>query len=315
MHNTQDIITWKEIITAAVNYTKSINVQGRVEKVDGLLIYVKHLTPVVGSQCQVGENIFAEVVSVNSMGCTLLAYVDTKKININDVVVPLNGAKIFVGDSMLGRVINGMGQPIDDKGSLRLDDMQALYGNSVSLLDRPLIEQQLITGIRAVDAFTPIGKGQRMGIFSGSGVGKSTLLGMIARHVKADVNIVALIGERGREVKEFLEYELGEEGLKHSIVIVASSDEGPSMRIRCAHYACALAEYFRDRGNDVVLYMDSLTRVARAQRELGLLRGEIPASRGYPPSPRWGSLFYIRTLWNCKKRNNYRTFYSACRWR
>ncbi len=284
MYNTQALATWKDILTTAIEYTSTAEAQGRVIAVDGLLIHVKHLRLAVGSQCKIEDDVLAEVVSVNREGCTLLAYSDPRTVCIGDSVIPINGFKVFVGSSMLGRVINAVGKPIDNKGPLRLEALQPLYAKPVSLLERPLIQQALYTGVRAIDAFTTIGRGQRVGIFSGSGVGKSTLLGMIARHVKTDVNVVALIGERGREVREFLEYELGPEGLKRSIVIVASSEEGPSVRIRCAHFACALAEYFRDKGSDVALYMDSLTRVARAQRELGLLRGEMPAARGYPPS-------------------------------
>ncbi len=284
MYNTQLLTTWKDILKSAIEYTSTTEVQGRVVAVDGLLIHVKNLCLAVGNQCRIRDDVLAEVVSVNSEGCSLLAYSDTRTVCINDIVRPLNGFKVFVGNSMLGRVINAVGKPIDNKGSLRLEALQALYAKPTSLLERPLIRQVLYTGVRAIDAFTTVGIGQRIGIFSGSGVGKSTLLGMIARHVKADVNVIALIGERGREVREFLEYDLGPEGLKRSVIIVASSEEGPSVRIRCAHFACALAEYFRDKGNDVALYMDSLTRVARAQRELGLLRGEMPAARGYPPS-------------------------------
>ena len=284
MYNTHALTTWKDILQTAIEYTSTTDAQGRVVAVDGLLIHVKHLRLAVGNQCKIGVDVLAEVVSVNSEGCALLAYSDPRTVCIDDIVIPINGFKVFVGNSMLGRVINAVGKPIDNKGPLRLEALQALYAKPTSLLERPLIHQPLYTGVRAIDAFTTVGVGQRMGIFSGSGIGKSTLLGMIARHVKTDVNVVALIGERGREVREFLEYELGQEGLKRSVVIVASSEEGPSVRIRCAHFACALAEYFRDKGNNVALYMDSLTRVARAQRELGLLRGEMPAARGYPPS-------------------------------
>lgn len=275
---------WKTILEAAIAYTKTNEAYGRVRAVDGLLIHAKNIRPTIGSQCKIGRSAIAEVVSVNDKGCALLSYADTRGVQVGDEVHPMNGSSVFAGPAMLGRIVNGLGKPIDNKGPLRHEALCPLYAPASSLLERPLIQEQLFTGVRVIDGFTSVGKGQRMGIFAGSGVGKSTLLGMIARHVRADVNIVALIGERAREVREFVEYELGEEGLRRSIVVVASSDEGASIRIRCAHLACALAEYFRDAGKDVVLYMDSLTRVARAQRELGLFRGEVPAARGYPPS-------------------------------
>jgi flagellum-specific ATP synthase len=189
-----------------------------------------------------------------------------------------------VSTKLLGRVINGQGEAIDGKGSIAAMKHYPAIQKAPDALSRTLIKDQLGTGVRAIDALLPFGKGQRLGIFAGSGVGKSTLLGMIARNTTADVNVIALIGERGREVREFIEHDLGPEGLKRSVIIVATSDQPPVARLKAAYVATAVAEYFRDLGKDVVLMFDSVTRFAKAQREIGLATGEAPATRGYPPS-------------------------------
>ena len=185
---------------------------------------------------------------------------------------------------MLGRVLDSLSQPYDDLGSYGADAWYPVSAASPGALKRQVINNRLTTGVRAIDFLTAVGKGQRMGIFSGSGVGKSTLLGMIARNTNADVNVIALIGERGREVREFIERDLGPEGMKKSVIIVSTSDTPPLARLRGAYAATAVAEYFRDQGKDVMLLFDSITRFARAQREIGLAAGEPPANRGYPPS-------------------------------
>jgi flagellum-specific ATP synthase len=191
---------------------------------------------------------------------------------------------IHVSDDLLGRIIDGMGNPIDGKGKIHTKDKRSIYALPPNPLLRQRIFEPISTGIKAIDAMLTIGKGQRVGIFSGSGVGKSTLIGMIARNTSADINVIALIGERGREVREFIEKDLGTEGLKRSIVVVATSDQPPLVRVKGALVATSIAEYFRDRGLDVMLMMDSATRLAMAQREVGLTIGEPPTSKGYTPS-------------------------------
>ncbi|PKN06361.1 MAG: flagellum-specific ATP synthase FliI, partial [Deltaproteobacteria bacterium HGW-Deltaproteobacteria-7] len=183
-----------------------------------------------------------------------------------------------------GRVINGLGNPIDNKGPIHFEDEYPIYAEPINPLDRGRIKDPMDLGIRALNGLFTCGKGQRMGIFAGSGVGKSVLMGMIARNTKADVNVIGLIGERGREVREFLEKNLGEEGLARSVVVVAASDMHPLIRMRAAYVATAVSEYFRDQGNDVLLMVDSLTRFAMAQREVGLSVGEPPTTKGYTPS-------------------------------
>lgn len=193
-------------------------------------------------------------------------------------------ATVPVGTELLGRVIDGLGRPIDDKGELEALEDRQLYGEASNPLFRPPIDQPLSLGVRAVDGLVTVGQGQRVGIMAGSGVGKSVLLGMIARNTSADVNVIALIGERGREVREFIEQNLGEEGLRRSVVIVATPDQSPLVRMRGAFVATTIAEYFCDQGKNVLLMMDSLTRFGMAQREIGLSTGEPPASKGYTPS-------------------------------
>ncbi len=192
--------------------------------------------------------------------------------------------EIPVGKELLGRIITGDGSPIDGKGPLLCKNFYPVDRKPPNAYNRKRINELIITGIKAIDAAITVGKGQRMGIFSGSGVGKSTLLGMIARNTNAHVNVIALIGERGREVRDFIEKDLGEEGLKRSVVVVVTSNEPPLLRIRGAYVATAIAEYFRDQGLDVMFLMDSITRFAMAQREIGLAIGEPPATKGYPPS-------------------------------
>jgi flagellum-specific ATP synthase len=202
----------------------------------------------------------------------------------SDVTATGKPVNVPVGDGLLGRVINAFGVPLDDAPITRADKEYPLYSQPLNPLKRAPIRQVMETGIKSIDSLLTLGKGQRVGIFAGSGVGKSTLLGMIARHMQADVNVIALVGERGREVKEFIEKSLGEEGLKKSVVVVATSDETALTRTHAALSATAIAEYFRDQGKDVMLMMDSVTRYAMALREIGLAVGEPPTARGYTPS-------------------------------
>ncbi|NLY70526.1 MAG: flagellar protein export ATPase FliI [Clostridiales bacterium] len=263
---------------------------GKIDKVIGMMIES------VGPDCKVGElckiynqgfngYINAEVVGFRGNKVLLMPYEEAEGISPGDLVEPTNTLlKINISEDLIGRVINATGEPIDGKGPIKAKVGYEVQSVSSNPLDRPRIKDVLEFGIKAIDGLLTIGKGQRIGIFSGSGVGKSTLMGMIARNVKADVNVIALVGERGREVREFLERDLGEEGLKRSVLVVATSDQPPMQRMKCALTATTIAEYFKDMGNDVLLMMDSLTRFAMAQREIGLASGEPPIARGYTPS-------------------------------
>lgn len=231
------------------------------------------------------ETVPAEVVGFREKRMLLMPLGDTRGIKPWSRIIPMGyPAQARVGKDLLGRVLDGLGQPIDTKGPLRWEKEYPIYAPSPPPLLRQRISTPVDVGVKAINGLMTLGKGQRVAIFSGSGVGKSTLLGMIARHTAAQVSVVALIGERGREVREFIERDLGEEGLKRSVVIVATSDQPPLIRMRGAYLATAIAEYFRDQGNDVLLMMDSITRFAMASREVGLAVGELPTSRGYTPS-------------------------------
>jgi len=273
----------------ALDEVDTIKFTGRVDRIVGLTI--ESVGPAVkyGELCRIklakGEYLFAEVVGFNKNRVILMPIGEMKG------VVP--GAEVFaagsalmvpVGGELLGRVINGVGRPIDGKGEIYTDQKYPVHNSGLNPLERSVITRPLSVGIRSIDGLNTVGRGQRIGIFSGSGVGKSTVIAMIARYTDADVNVIALIGERGREVKDFVEKELGQEGIKRSVVIVATSDQPPMLRLRGALLAHAIAEYFRDRGKSVNLLLDSITRFAMAQREVGLAAGEPSASRGYPPS-------------------------------
>ena len=278
-------------ITDHIRKIKLIKQSGFVESVVGLVIEAG------GPSTRVGEHLLIECPS--SPGGVIMAEVVGFR-NNKVLIMPLGemegispGAKVWasgyqlsvpVGDELLGRVVNGFIEPIDDKGPFLAHNRRPLNAEPPDPLKRRRISEPLYTGIRAIDCFTTCGKGQRMGIFSGSGVGKSTLLGMIARSSQADVNVIGLIGERGREVLDFIEKDLGPEGLKRSVVIAVSSDKPPLVRVKAALAATTLAEYFRDQGKDVVLMIDSLTRIGMAQREVGLATGEPPTTKGYTPS-------------------------------
>jgi flagellum-specific ATP synthase len=227
----------------------------------------------------------AEAVGMKPGRVVLMPYGDLRGIGVgNDIVATGRLAGVAVGDGLLGRVVDAFGAPLDGLPAPRLTASRNLSADPINPLTRPRIKQLLESGVRAIDTLLPLGRGQRMGIFAGSGVGKSTLLGMLARDVKADINVIALIGERGREVREFVEKHLGTEGLKRSVVVVATSDQPALARTRAAHAATSIAEAFRDQGRQVLLMMDSITRFAMARREIGLAAGEPPTARGYTPS-------------------------------
>jgi flagellum-specific ATP synthase len=231
------------------------------------------------------RHIGAEVVGFRGSKVLLMPYEEPEGISGGNLVETTRASlKIGVSEDLKGRVVNSMGKPIDGGPPIESEEAYEIQSASSNPLSRPRIQEILEFGVKAVDGLLTIGKGQRMGIFSGTGVGKSTLLGMIARNVKADINVIGLVGERGREVREFLERDLGEEGLARTVLVVATSDQPPLQRLRCAQAATAIAEYFKDKGRDVLLMMDSLTRFAMAQREIGLATGEPPVARGYTPS-------------------------------
>ncbi|MDD5722886.1 MAG: flagellar protein export ATPase FliI [Syntrophales bacterium] len=267
-----------------------IRAYGKVTEVTGLLVKGYNPGTSIGDMCRIcadGQNrrIAAEVMGFRD-GEVLLMPLDGL-----EGVGP--GCKIFssgkraqvkVGDSLLGRVIDGLGNPVDDKGTIEAREEYPIYADSINPLKRGRIRESMDLGIRVINGLLSCGKGQRMGVFAGSGVGKSFLLGMIAKNTQADINVIGLIGERGREVREFIETNLGEEGLAKSVLVVATSDSHPLIRLRAAYVATSISEYFRDQGMDVLLMVDSLTRFAMAQREVGLFIGEPPTTKGYPPS-------------------------------
>lgn len=262
---------------------------GQVQKVIGLTLESIGPPAFLGEACLLkpssSEGVFAEVVGFREGKILLLPLGEMEGIGPGSEVTALGKRlEVRVGPELLGRILDGLGQPLDGKGPIRGDCFYPLTATPLNPLERKRITEPLSLGVKAIDALLTCGKGQRLGIFSGSGVGKSTLLGMIARNTSADVTVIGLIGERGREVREFIERDLGEEGLARSVVVAATSDQPALVRIKGALTATAIAEYFRDRGNDVMLMMDSVTRFALAQREVGLAIGEPPATRGYTPS-------------------------------
>ena len=263
---------------------------GRVVRVVGLVLEATGLDVGLGSLCRVtshsrDHSVLAEVVGFHERGVLLMPLGEMDGLHPGSIVQPLGRTfGVDVGPGLLGRILNGLGHPIDGKGKLDVIDRVPLSAEPPNPLERQTIDAPLETGVRAIDGLLTIGRGQRVGIFAGSGVGKSTMLGMIARQAKADVNVIALLGERGREVRDFLENSLGEEGLARSVVIVATGDQAALVRARGALVATAIAEYFRDQGKQVLLMVDSVTRVAMAWREIGLATGEPPTTKGYPPS-------------------------------
>ncbi len=274
----------------AIEETNPIRINGRVTRVVGLVMEGHGPGSSVGECCHVypGDDsgpVLCEVVGFSDDKILLMPLGEVRGIGPGSKIVSRRKSSgVSVGRGLLGRTLDGLGNPIDGLGPIAAECEYPLYSKPPSPLARKRIDRPLNVGIKAINGVLTVGKGQRIGIFAGSGVGKSVLLGMMARNTEADVNVIALVGERGREVKEFIEKDLGEEGLKRSVLIVATSDEAPLVRMRAALMATAIAEYFRDRESDVLLMMDSITRFAMAQREVGLAVGEPPATKGYPPS-------------------------------
>ncbi len=273
----------------AVEGSMPFRVVGRVQGISGMTIEASDLTLPLGSLCRIdsfGDRTSdAEVIGFRQDRTLLMPLSGTSGVARGDAIEGVSAApRVWCSDQLLGRVLDGFGRPVDGKGPLRVSQSRRIDGRGVAPLERRNIRQHISTSVRAIDGLLTCGQGQRMGIFSGPGVGKSTLLSQIARHTSADVSVVALIGERGREVQEFLENSLGQEGLKRCVVIVSTSDDAPLLRVRAAKVACTVAEYFRDRGLHVLLMMDSLTRMCQAQRQIGLAAREPPATKGFPPS-------------------------------
>ncbi len=279
-----------------LNGTDPCRTFGKVSKVVGMVVEGRGIKAPLGAVCRLlpesgqgaaGETsgIAAEVVGFRDNSCLFMPYGDMRGIRPGSLIRNDSRPPLFpAGMCLLGRTLDAFGEPLDDLGTLAPESMAHLYAAPPLPLSRPRIAEPLDVGVRAINGLLTLGKGQRVGIMAGSGVGKSTLMGMMARYTEADVNVIGLIGERGREVLEFMEKDLGPEGLARSVLVVATSDQSPLVRMRAAYAATAVAEYFRDQGKNVLLMMDSVTRFAMAAREVGLAVGEPPTSRGYTPS-------------------------------
>src|SRR5688500_2890876 len=273
----------------AVESSMPFLVKGTIQSISGLTIEASELALPLGSMCRIssmgGRTSFAEVIGFQVERTLLMPLSAPTGVARGDRIENISAApRVWCSPQLLGRVLNGFGDPIDGKGPLPLSESRRIDGKSVGVLDRSNIRTPIATSVRAIDGLHTCGLGQRMRIFSGPGVGKSTLMSSIAKHTSADVSVVALIGERGREVQEFLENSLGPDGLKRCVVVVSTGDDAPLLRVRAAKVATTIAEYFRDMGKNVLLLMDSLTRMCHAQRQIGLAANEPPAQRGYPPS-------------------------------
>ena len=273
-----------------IQQAETISHTGKIENIVGMSIEASGVKAAVGDICRIysdetGRQVSAEVVGFKNDRILLMPYSDMNGISAGNFVRNTGRQlELKVGMHLKGRIINALGQAIDDGEPLDEGERYNVNGSYINPLTRPPIREKMEFGVKAIDGLLTIGKGQRMGIFAGSGVGKSTLLGMIAREVKADINVIALVGERGREVLEFVQKDLGPEGMARSILVVATSDQPAMLRMKCPTVATGIAEYFRDQGCDVLLMMDSLTRFSMAQREIGLAIGEPPVARGYTPS-------------------------------
>lgn len=272
-----------------LNRANPVRIAGRVVQVVGLTIEVIGLSCQIGEICEIqtgfSTRLLAEVVGLRNDRLLMMPLGSMEGIQPDSLVVPFSHSfRAPVGKNLLGRVIDGLGQPLDDGGPLETTGWASTNQPAPHPFRRPQISEPLVTGVRVIDGLLTCGKGQRMGIFAGSGVGKSTLMGSIARNGRSDVSVIALIGERGREVREFLERDLGPQGLANSVVVVSTSDQPALVRLKAAVVAMTIAESFRDSGMDVTFMMDSVTRYAMAQREIGLSIGEPPASKGYTPS-------------------------------
>ncbi len=280
----------EEKIDKVLTKTELIKINGKVTDVIGLVVVSIGPNASLGEICtivdksgrEVGK---AEVVGFREGKVLSIALGEVEDISpLCQIIATGETFSVGVGEGLLGRVVDGFGNPMDGKGEIQYEHKRKVYREPPNPLQRQRIKEPLQTGVRAIDGLLTVGRGQRIGIFAGSGVGKSVMLGMIARNTDADVSVIVLVGERGREVREFIEKDLGEEGLKKSVVVVATSDKPALMRIKAAFIGTAIAEYFRDKGKDVVLMMDSVTRFAMAQREVGLTIGEPPTTKGYTPS-------------------------------
>ena len=274
----------------SVRNAETMSRTGKIENIVGMSIEASGGRAAIGDICRIysnesGGQVPAEVVGFKNDHILLMPYANMSGISAGNFV--RNTGKrltLPVGPFLRGRVINALGQPIDGLEPFQRADSYSIDSGYINPMTRPPIRERMEFGVKAIDSLLTIGKGQRIGIFAGSGVGKSTLLGMIAKNVKADINVIALVGERGREVLEFMQKDLGEEGMRRSVLVVATSDQPAMLRMKCPSVATSIAEYFRDQGYDVLLMMDSLTRFAMAQREIGLAIGEPPVARGYTPS-------------------------------
>ncbi len=287
IENTANILEqYEKIITE----TETIKVNGKVTDVIGFIIVSVGPNVSLGEVCTItdkngNEVCKAEVVGFKNGKVLSIALGEIHNISPScEIIASGKSFSIPVGEKLLGRVLDGFGNPIDNKGEIEYSSIRKVFREPPNPLTRDRINQPLQTGVRAIDGLLTVGKGQRVGIFAGSGVGKSVMLGMIAKNTNADVSVIVLVGERGREVREFIEKDLGQEGLKKSVVIVATSDKPSLARIKAAYIGTTIAEYFRDLGKDVVLMMDSITRFAHAQREVGITIGEPPTTKGYTPS-------------------------------
>ncbi|MBM2815139.1 MAG: Flagellum-specific synthase FliI [Ignavibacteria bacterium] len=285
--NTENLMTKFQ---GALEKKSMYSLIGRISQVVGLVLESEGPKAPIGQVCvmrnRTGREVCrSEIVGFRNNRILSMVLGDVADISPGmEIMATGETLNIRVGDKLLGRVLNGLGEPLDGRGEIKSGEYRSIYAIPPNPLLRKRISEPIATGIRALDGLLTFGKGQRVGIFSGSGVGKSTLLGMIARNTSADINVIALIGERGREVKEFLEKDLGREGLQRSVVVVATSDAPPLVRVKAALIATTISEFFRDKGMDVMLMMDSATRLAMAQREVGLTIGEPPTTKGYTPS-------------------------------
>lgn len=288
MTDLKEEIKWDEYLEA-ISSCQPIRLEGKIVKVAGIVAEGHGPGLSVGSLCAIkdseGLNIQAEVVGFKDKRVIIMPFGEMRGIRPGSRIVDKSERPaVKVGEAYLGRVIDGLGRPIDGKGLIRTEAEYSIYGDVLNPLKREIIREVVDVGVCPINALITVGKGQRIAIMSGSGIGKSVLMGMIARNTDADVTVIALIGERGREVREFIERSLGEEGLKKSVVIVATSDSPALVRIRGAYLATTLAEYFRDKDLDVIFVMDSITRFAMSLREVGLAAGEPPSAKGYTPS-------------------------------
>ena len=275
--------------TTALNRIEPVRTEGEIVELVGLIVESRGPAAAMGDFCEIrtrgGRSIRTQVIGFRDGRVLSMPLEETDGLSLGDRIIGRGGeGDVDVSPRLLGRVLDGFGVPMDGGPPILATEMRPLYVQAPSPMERAHIEEPLTTGIRVIDGLLPCGKGQRIGIFGGSGVGKSTLLGSMARSSSAGVNVIALIGERNREVRSFIEHDLGSEGMRRSVVVVATSDRPAPLRVRACFVALAIAEYFRDRGEDVLLVMDSITRLAMAQREIGLAAGEPPSQKGYTPS-------------------------------